>query len=907
MAETETQHITSAPSRVLIVEDDVDAAEALLDYLQPNGFDCVLAYDLAQAKRALPQDEPSVILLDIRLGTDFGLDLLPWLQEHRPAARVIVITGHADTDTAVEALRRGAYDFLRKPVDPAVLVTRLKRASEFVHLKAEREQHIRAVERSETNMRIAQQVGRFGSWDLDLRTGVGYWSEEHLRLFGVDPDHFVPTRKAFLECVWPDDRPQVIAAFESMGHMPGPVVVDYRIKRPDGSMRHMYSAAMQARGPDGTAERWYGVVQDITERKQVEEELRFSRELLSGILDMAVDAIISIDAQQQIVLFNKGAERIFGYSAAELKGKSLTTLLPAAFRDSHAAHVMAFAESGEASRPMNERGVVMGRRRSGEEFRAEASLSRSHSDQGEIYTVVLRDVSERIAAETRLQENEARLRQALDIAKLGTWEWHADTNLLQWSDETFLIFGVPRHEFHGKVAEYAARLYPEDKLRLRALIDAAIQDRAPYRMEHRIVRPDGTERMVQQQAEVIFDCAGRLERIVGILQDITERTLTEERLRQSQKMEAVGQLAGGMAHEVNNMLQIIHGYTELALQGVPDADTRDDLGHVLAAANRSTEIVRHLLAFSRKDALQRSLVDLNDRVTNLAHVLPRLIGPQIELQVTTADGVAAVQADSGMLDQVLINICVNARDAMPQGGVLKIATASVDVSPAYAQINGWTLPGRYAQVTIADTGLGMPLEVRQRIFEPFFTTKEVGKGSGIGLSVAYGIVQHHGGRIDVASEPGAGSTFTISLPVAEQATPAADEQPESAQARGGNETILIADDEPLVLGLLAGLLQNKGYQVLTAQDGAAAVKVFRENESRVDLVILDVMMPKLSGTEARAGIHAINPSVPVILSTGYAGNYLDPSVLEGDELSVIRKPYSAESLHKIVRRLLDRS
>ena len=895
------------PPSVLIVDDDVDAAEALHEYLEHEGFPSQIAHSLDEAEQAMRDNSARMLLLDVRLGSEFGLDLIPRIRKTSPGALCVVMTAFADTDIAIEAVKRGAYDFLRKPVNPAELVTVLNRGYEIVRLREEAEATRRLLERSEANMRMAQQVGHFGSWEHDPLSGETYWSEEHLRMFGLPPGA-TPTRERFVELVHPEDRGKLFDAFARMATEQR-VGVEYRIVRPDGAVRFMHSEAAVGPVEPGQTPRWYGMVHDTTERRAAEDRVRQSEERLAGILSMAVDAIISVNSNQDIILFNRGAEQIFGYSAQEVLGKPLSMLLPERYRDSHVGSVSGFQEGPSTQRYMAERSSISGLRKNGQEFPAEASISRFETNNEQTSTVILRDISARLQAEQEISRGAARLKQAMEIAQLGTFEWDLVAKRGRLSPESARIFGMEAGEGTDNTYDTAVitqRVHASDRARLTEAMQEAVNEGQPFKAEVRVMRPDGSMRHVETRGELIRDAAGKPVSIVGVVHDMTDRVELEQRLRQSQKMEAVGSLAGGIAHDFNNMLQVITGYCELtiALAG-NKKDLVESVSKALKAAESASVLTRQLLTFSRRQVLQRETTDLNTLVSNQAHMLRRLIRKDIELRVEPAPTAATAEADATMVEQVIVNLAVNARDAMPDGGRLTIQVGHINADDAFCRAHAWARERRYVTVTVTDSGTGIPREIRERIFEPFFTTKETGKGTGLGLATVYGIMQQHDGMVTVYSELGLGSTFTLYFPAGGKAETETEEAP-IADVKGGTETILLAEDEPAVRDVVVTILSSMGYRVLIARDGQEALVVYGNHSAEIRLALLDMIMPKLNGRRLYEQIHARNPSLPVVFSTGYAGDTEDREFLSGKGVRVVRKPYSAAELLKAVRDELDR-
>ncbi|MBN1867255.1 response regulator [Candidatus Sumerlaeota bacterium] len=408
-------------------------------------------------------------------------------------------------------------------------------------------------------------------------------------------------------------------------------------------------------------------------------------------------------------------------------------------------------------------------------------------------------------------------------------------------------------------------------------------------------------------ASPLHDAEGRLIGSVHVGRDITERRNLEEQLRQAHKMEAIGQLAGGVAHDFNNLLQVIQGYGELALEESPeDTPVREELEEVMKATRRATSLVRQLLAFSRRQVLELNILDLSEIVGTLTAMIHRIIGEHITLRVRSGLRTAVVQADRGQMEQVLINLCVNARDAMPDGGEIVISTDTVELGGEFCRDHPGIEPGRYAVLSVADTGCGIDPTIRNRIFEPFFTTKSTGRGTGLGLSTVYGIVRQHEGTMDVHSVVGAGTEFRVYFPAAEgRAKP--HEPGTDSRPVGGTETILVAEDDETVRGLVERILTQAGYKVLCAGDGEEALRMFDTSGEEIDLALLDIVMPNLSGKAVLDHIRNVRPETRILFASGYSTDTVHTDFLLNEGMRLVQKPYQRDTLLKRIRETLDAS
>jgi PAS domain S-box-containing protein len=444
---------------------------------------------------------------------------------------------------------------------------------------------------------------------------------------------------------------------------------------------------------------------------------------------------------------------------------------------------------------------------------------------------------------------------------------------------------------------------PEEHKRLWA----AITGGSEWQGEFRNKKKNGELYWESASISPIKDNKGIITHFVKVAEDTTQRKLLEEQLQQSQKIEAIGTLAGGVAHDFNNLLTAIIANLELArLKAKNGPLVEQHLDEIENIAGRAAQLTRQLLAFSRRQILQPLALNLNDTITNMSKMLSRLIGGHIALELELESKLGTVRADPHQLEQVIMNLCVNARDAMPAGGKLMIETANTRLDAEYIEGHPWIKSGDYVMFTVTDTGCGMDEALRARIFEPFFTTKEVGKGTGLGLSMVYGIIKQHLGYINVYSEPGHGTTFKIYLPLSEEeaAAKAVREKPKEEMA-GGNETLLLAEDEDSLRETIRQILEMYGYKVLTAKDGQEAVEIYEREKDHIDLAILDAVMPKMGGRQVAERIYRHNPSQKILFSSGYSASGIHESFLIPGEMHFIQKPYRAQDLAQKVREMLE--
>jgi PAS domain S-box-containing protein len=514
--------------------------------------------------------------------------------------------------------------------------------------------------------------------------------------------------------------------------------------------------------------------------------------------------------------------------------------------------------------------------------------------------------TKRAHAEQVLRESEERFRQLAENIQEVFW-MTSSHKILYVSPAYERIWGRPRTALYENPRSWIDAIHPDDRGQI---LQAAkvIEKGGSYDETYRIQRPDGTVRWIHDHAFPVRDDQGEIVRIVGTAEDITERRQLEEQYRQAQKMEAIGQLAGGVAHDFNNLLTVIHGYGSLLLAGKESpGGTARAAQEIVLAAERAANLTRQLLAFGRRQVMQPRSLDLTEVVTSLTSMLQRVLGANIRLQLIPYPRPLMTRADSGMLDQVLMNLVVNASDAMPEGGQLLIETTERTFTQREARKIPDARPGRYVSLRVTDTGSGISPENLPHIFEPFFTTKQLGKGTGLGLSTVFGIVKQHGGWVHVKSEVGRGTSFQIFLPAAEEADEARGAEIAKPQPHDGTETILVVEDEPAVRMLTRAVLEPRGYRIVEAANGVEALQVWKAHKGLVQLLLTDIMMPEgMSGLELAARLRECRPELRVIYTSGYSGDVAGGQIQLEEGQNFLQKPYSPQQLLEAVRRRLDR-
>ncbi len=532
------------------------------------------------------------------------------------------------------------------------------------------------------------------------------------------------------------------------------------------------------------------------------------------------------------------------------------------------------------------------------------------------------DITEQKAAEQERKNLQTQLAVAMEMAHLGHWEYDVKNDTFTFNDQFYRIFRTSVEKVGGytmSAGEYAYRfIHPDDRHIVEQEVRLASEATDPgfsRKIEHRIVYDDGTTGYISVHYFIEKDETGRIVKTYGINQDITDRKLAEEerrnlehQVRQAQKMESIGLMAGGVAHDFNNLLTPILGYSDILSHDLAEGDERlEKLSHIRKAAIRAKEVAQQLLAFSRKRLLELRAVDLGDIIRKFRNMLRRTIRENIEINIKIAPDLWLVKADPGQIEQVLLNMSINAQDAMPEGGRLVIEADNINIDQSYASRHRDIQAGPYVVLSVSDTGIGMDQAAIKQIFEPFYTTKELGRGTGFGLSTAYGIIKQQNGSIVVSSGKDQGSTFNIFFP---KADPKEDQKIEESLHLPGHipkgcETVLVVEDDDMVRSLACDMLIVLGYKVLAAEDPECCLDLVHKHSGDIHLLLADIIMPKMNGKELYARLNRLHPDLKVIFMTGYASNIIGNENIIHHDTNFIKKPFSLHELSEVIRQTLD--
>jgi len=723
-----------------------------------------------QSFNALVLGNPHVLIVE-DTAADRRFRLHPWVQSgirFYAAAPVVTKEGYvlgavSVVDRLPRSLPSGHRNILQTLADAIAARLDLRRASFNPTTSGPDSRYQLLFDRNVAGFYRTTPDGRVLACNTTFARMLGYASKEEV--LGCQAQQFYFSA---------EERTEFLKNLRQEGSL---VDTELCLRRKDGSLIWVVENVATTCDEQGGVTLIEGTMVDISAHKRAENALRDSQERLLGIITSAMDAIITVDEKQQIVVFNKAAEEIFRCSAAEVIGKSIDRFIPESLREIHRLHIRNFGQTGVSTRSMSSPRPLAAVRSNGEEFPVETSISQVTTSSEKLYTVILRDIS--------------------------------------------------------------------------------------------------------------------------------MRKRTEEQLRQVQKMEAVGHLAAGIAHEFNNYIAIIMGYTELLEREIVGNDSlRLNLSEIKGASQKVASLTRQLLAFSRKQVIEPREVDLNSVVWETHKLLRRLIPATIDLIPKLQGDLGKVKADPAQVQQILINLVLNARDSLPEGGKIVIETAEVELDEEYASRQLEVQPGQYVMLSVADTGIGMDRETLAHIFEPFFTTKQEGKGTGLGLSTTYGIVKQSGGHLTVASVPGRGSTFCIYLPKLSDAGAIIPEPSQAQSNRPRRQTVLVVEDESALRKLMMRVLDGAGFQVVEAKDGEQAIEICKTWAEPIDMVVSDLAMPKLNGLQLKEMVAGLCPTVKFLLISGYAEEVVEDPTILGTNTDFLEKPFLPDELILKVRQVL---
>lgn len=764
---------------------------------------------------------------------------------------------------------------------------------------AEHRRSSEALAKSEHILAEAQAIAHLGSWEYDLEKDEEYRSAEFYRILGQHSRKTGLAQDSVFDYIHPQDRENVLNRLTDALEKGKRYDVEYRIIRPDGVERIVHARGKTHKDTNGKATRFIGTALDITEGKILEEKQQQLIELVENSSDLVGIASLS----GEITYLNSAGLKMVGVESYEVVRKSpITSFIAFEDQQESAGILQEILQKGRWRGEFTLRNLV-----SGLTFPVEANCFIINKQTGIPIAIaaVCHNISRRKRNETAIRESEARFRSLVETTT--DWIWEIDENSVYTyaSPKIRDLLGYEPEEIIGKTPfdlmpmEKAQRLAEEfEVIKASHTSFSGIENVNLHKDEHPVI--------VETSGVPVFDTDGRYCGYRGIDRDITARKKLEQQFLQAQKMEAIGQLAGGIAHDFNNILTAIIGYQHLLSARIQDEKARHYFEQLANLAEKASILTQDLLMFSRKQekSFNPKEINVNSILENMEQMLKRLIGEDIEFETILHEDHLPVMAVANQVEQVLMNLATNARDAMANGGFLTVKTDVLEINADFVRIHGFGTPGKYALLSVSDSGTGMDEQTRSRIFEPFFTTKEVGKGTGLGLATSYGIIKQHNGHINVYSEPGEGTTFQIYLPlVGTEAKERGVAQDQNILARG-TEVVLLVEDELEVREVIKSLLKANGYSVIEAVDGDDALEKFMSHEREIDLLISDVIMPKRSGKEVHDIISKVKPGIKTLFISGYTADTVARKGLP-ESCHLLTKPFSPNSFLQTLRNVLE--
>lgn len=758
------------------------------------------------------------------------------------------------------------------------------------------------LQQSEERYRLLVENIPSVSWKSDDKGHTSYISPNVSRVYGyTNEEIYTEGKKLWFDRIHPDDVQRVEEEYANLFKSGSTFDVEYRIRHREGHWIWLHDRADLVE-TEGNKRFALGVFTDVTDRAQIRQALRESEAHYRTLFESASDAILLVE-QDRILECNQKCLDMFDCTKQQILNKSVLDFSPPTQPDGHDSiekvqRILAAGEKGAA-----QFFEWHHQRFDGSQFDAEVNLAPLEKKDQVRFIAIVRDISDRKRAEIELKESKDYLNQVINCIGDPIFVKDEEHKYVLVNDALCAASGLDREELIGKTNyQYKSKVQAESILG---------QERSIFKDEHESVVEEenidknGRKVTVMTKRTLLTDKFGN-KQIVGAIRDVTQQKELEAQFMQAQKMEAIGVLAGGVAHDFNNLLTVINGYSNMLLEEFDQGDPRrEDLEEIKKAGHRAASLTSQLLAFSRQQIIDPKALNVNDVIEDTNKILRRLIGEDIELALNLQPDLGMVKADLGQIQQIIMNLAVNAREAMPRGGRLAIETAKADLNEEFVKKYPYVKTGSYIMISVSDNGIGMDKATVDRIFEPFFTTKELKKGTGLGLSTVYGIVKQSNGYIWAYSEPGMGTTFKVYLPCATGKVKTPTDYDDEEHGNGGNETILMVEDESSVQALATRILGKKGYNVLKASNPKDALRIGQDFSGKIDLILTDVVMPEMNVIDLIDKIKTQRPDIKVLFMSGYTDDTIVNHGILKPDIEFISKPFTAKSLAKKVRQVLD--
>ncbi|MCP5096201.1 MAG: PAS domain S-box protein, partial [Chloroflexi bacterium] len=880
-------------STILIIHNESIIRQRFANYLEKLGYQVLTATNGRIGLKMQAEKQPDLILTALHMPEDGGLDIIKQSYQQMPDTPIIVISDTENVDEAIQALEMGVWDYVIKPIkDLSTLGHRVNNALTQLHLarknqkyKSDLEQSAqkhtgeleaanKALRKNKATLKEIQQLARLGNWIWDFEKEEIFWSDEMYNIYGFNKDtepDIEKVRRHIIE----EDRPTYDEALQTIGQNDVYENIEYRIKKPDGQLRYLLARAEAIFDDSGTMLSLIGTVQDITEQKEVENNLREAQRI-------AKTGHWIWDPQNGDLFWSDELLRIYGITRATKP--SYEFFIASIHSDDRALVVQAINDALAGIKPYQVDVRITSQSGEMKSVLVQGEVTFDKSKKPVLMQGTVTDITEHKLAEGKLRQ----LNQAIEQSPISVMI--TDTNgRIQYVNPKFTqVTGYSAEEAIGqnprmlKSDAHPPAFYQE--------LWETIASGKEWQGEVRNQNKNGDLYWVYASIIGVKDHNGKITHYVAVNEDITQRKQFEEERVRQERLAAVGQLAAGIAHDFNNVMAVITLYSELLQRStnLSEKETKQ-VKTIQQQATHAADLTRQILDFSRRSIRKPQILDLKVFLSEILSFIERTIPEHIQVEYTYTQGDYVVNADPTQLQQVITNLTVNSRDAMPLGGSLFINLSRLKVHTGEIPPGPGILPGEWIKLTVADTGVGIEADTLSHIFEPFFTTKEVGNGSGLGLAQVYGIIQQHEGSIAVESQPEAGTSITIYLPAVIEKIDNKSTKPLTTIPQGGGETILLVEDNPILLEATHAILESLNYQVVTASNGKEALDVYSAQSQQIHLILTDVVMPKMDGVKLAKELQMHSPPPKILFMSGFPNN---------DEMAAEMKRFGSNWLQK---------